>query len=83
MPAYTLVAHLYAKPENVDKVKAKMQEASQTYSKDKETLNWYMFNHICRSPNLTTLQKRFIMQDHKDPQAFCIVERYKYESSQQ
>lgn len=40
MPAYTLVAHLYSKPENVDKVKAKLQEASQVYSKDKETLGW-------------------------------------------
>jgi len=40
MPAYTLIAHLHAKPDMVEKVKAKLQEASQVYSKDKETLNW-------------------------------------------
>ena len=40
MPAYTLVAHLYAKADTVDKVAAKLQEASQVYSKDKECLNW-------------------------------------------
>jgi hypothetical protein len=25
---------------------------------------------------------RFVMQDHKDPRAFTIVERYEHESSQ-
>ncbi|KAK3681854.1 hypothetical protein LTR37_020813 [Vermiconidia calcicola] len=64
MPAYTLVVHLYAKNDCIDKVKAKLQEASQVYSKDKECLSW------------------FVMQDHKDSQAFTIVERYAHESSQ-
>ncbi|KAF2215682.1 hypothetical protein CERZMDRAFT_120026 [Cercospora zeae-maydis SCOH1-5] len=63
---YTLVVHLHAKAgeENISKLIAKLQEASQVYSKDKETLGW------------------FVMQDHKDPQAFTIVERYAHESSQ-
>ncbi len=40
MPAYSLVVHMYAKKESVDKLKAKLQEASQVYSKDKECLSW-------------------------------------------
>lgn len=42
--AYTLVVHLYTKEgeENINKVKAKLQEASQVYSKDRETLSWYV-----------------------------------------
>ncbi|CAK3944103.1 Hypothetical predicted protein [Lecanosticta acicola] len=65
-PAYTLVVHLYAKAgsENIQKLSAKLQEASQVYSKDKECLGW------------------FVMQDHQDPRAFTIVERYAHESSQ-
>lgn len=27
-------------------------------------------------------QNRFVMQDHKDPQSFTIVERYEHEDSQ-
>ncbi|KAK5719200.1 hypothetical protein LTR15_007723 [Elasticomyces elasticus] len=44
MPAYSLVCHLYAKDdeESIKKLTAKLQEASQTYTKDKETLDWYV-----------------------------------------
>ena len=41
MPAYTLVVHMYAKPDCVDKLKEKLQEANQVYPKDKECLSWY------------------------------------------
>ncbi|KAF2029123.1 hypothetical protein EK21DRAFT_48783, partial [Setomelanomma holmii] len=63
---YTIVVHLYAKPEAeaISKLKAKLVEASQVYSKDKETLSW------------------FVMQDVNDERAFTIVERYLKESSQ-
>ncbi|KAF2721347.1 hypothetical protein K431DRAFT_284952 [Polychaeton citri CBS 116435] len=63
---YTLVVHLVAKddPESIKKLIAKLQEASQVYTKDKETLGW------------------FVMQDHKEPTQFTIVERYAHESSQ-
>lgn len=39
---YTLVVHLHAKEgeENIKKLSAKLQEASQVYSNDKETLGW-------------------------------------------
>ncbi|KAJ7120981.1 hypothetical protein C8R44DRAFT_170816 [Mycena epipterygia] len=43
-------------------MRAKLIEASQVYSKDQETIAW------------------FVMQDHKDPRAWCIVERYEQES---
>lgn len=38
---YTIVVHLYAKddPVAVEKVKNKLIEASQVYSKDKETVS--------------------------------------------
>jgi len=40
---YTIVVHLYAKEdqESINKLAAKLQEASQVYSRDKETLSWY------------------------------------------
>lgn len=40
---YTIVVHLYAKAdeESLKKLVAKLQEASQVYSNDKETLSWY------------------------------------------
>ena len=39
MPAHTLVCFLYSKPENIEKVKAKLQEASQV-SITPETLDY-------------------------------------------
>lgn len=41
---YTIVVHLYAKAdqESLKKLVAKLQEASQVYSNDKETLSWYV-----------------------------------------
>ncbi|RMY13586.1 hypothetical protein D0866_14052 [Hortaea werneckii] len=41
---YTLVVHLYAKAddESINKLVAKLQEASQVYSNDKETLGWFV-----------------------------------------
>lgn len=46
---YTLVVHLHAKEgeENLSKLKAKLAEASQVYSKDKETLGWYVTLCVC------------------------------------
>lgn len=81
MPAYTLIVHMYAKKDSIEKLKAKLQEASQVYSKDKECLSWSVSIVNIREDISLTLF-RFIMQDHKDPQAFSIVERYAHESSQ-
>jgi quinol monooxygenase YgiN len=45
---YTIVVHLYAKadPTAVSKLKAKLAEASEVYSKDKETLSWFVMQDI-------------------------------------
>lgn len=41
---YTIVVHLYAKDsaECISKLKAKLVEASQVYSQDRETLSWFV-----------------------------------------
>lgn len=41
---YTLVVHLYAKddPEAIKKIEQKLKEASQVYSRDRETSGWYV-----------------------------------------
>ncbi|RMZ73628.1 Antibiotic biosynthesis monooxygenase [Pyrenophora seminiperda CCB06] len=41
---YTIVVHLVAKPDqsSIDKLAAKLQEASKVYSQDRETLSWYV-----------------------------------------
>ncbi len=61
---YTIVAHLYTKPDatSIEKVKNKLVEAAQIYRKDKETIQWE------------------VMQDVTDPRAFTVVERYERES---
>ena len=48
---YTLVVHLYAKDdaEAIKKLTAKLQEASQVYSKDKECEGWYVYRSILRA----------------------------------
>ena len=37
---YTIIVHLVAKPEHVETLRLKLIEASQIYSKDKETIAW-------------------------------------------
>lgn len=48
---YTIVVHLYARDdkEAIGKLKAKLVEASAVYSRDRETLGWFVskFAHIC------------------------------------
>jgi quinol monooxygenase YgiN len=45
---YTIVVHLYAKddPSAIAKLISKLREASQVYSKDKETLSWFVMQDI-------------------------------------
>ena len=51
---YTLVVHLYAKDdaEAIKKLTAKLQEASQVYSNDKECLSWYAALPLRRTEGL-------------------------------
>ncbi|EIW72228.1 hypothetical protein M231_05745 [Tremella mesenterica] len=37
---YTIVVHLQALPEAVDKIKEKLIEAASIYRQDKETIDW-------------------------------------------
>ena len=43
----TVVVHLTAKNEHVDKVKAKLIEASRVYKNDKETIDWHVAQGLC------------------------------------
>ncbi|KAL2846392.1 hypothetical protein BJY01DRAFT_213482 [Aspergillus pseudoustus] len=45
---YTIVVHMRAKPdeESISKLAAKLQEASAVYSKDKETLSWFVMQSV-------------------------------------
>lgn len=59
---YTITVHLRAnsEPSSVEKLKAKLIEASRIYSKDKETISWFVmqstsdprdFTIVCLSSN--------------------------------
>lgn len=55
---YTLVCHLLAKEENIDKVKLKLIEASRVYTKDKETVDWLVMQDV-HDPRKFTIVERF------------------------
>jgi hypothetical protein len=46
-----------------------------------EQFRWQKADHENTKANFSS-PKRFVMQDHKDPRAFTIVERYENEGSQ-
>jgi len=39
---FSIIVHLAAKSEHVEKVKAKLIEASRVYVKDKGTIDWFV-----------------------------------------
>ncbi|KAL8281844.1 hypothetical protein RB597_009519 [Gaeumannomyces tritici] len=57
---YTITVHLYANsdPASVDKLKAKLTEASRVYSKDKETLDWFVMQST-QDPRSFTIVERY------------------------
>ncbi|KAI0913988.1 hypothetical protein F4824DRAFT_446228 [Ustulina deusta] len=57
---YTIVVHLRAKPgkENIAKVHAKLNEASAIYSRDKETISWFVMQSV-RDPQDFTIVERY------------------------
>jgi quinol monooxygenase YgiN len=57
---YTIVVHLYAKADetSISKLKAKLAEASEVYSKDKETLSWFVMQDI-KDPRAFTIVERY------------------------
>ncbi|KAK3190842.1 hypothetical protein K4F52_003158 [Lecanicillium sp. MT-2017a] len=59
MAAYTIVVHLKAKedPECIDKLVAKLQEASQVYSNDKECLSWFVMQSTASKTDFTIVER--------------------------
>lgn len=56
---YTIVVHLRAKPgkENIAKVHAKLNEASAIYSKDKETISWFVMQSVHDPQDFTIVER--------------------------
>ena len=78
---YTIVVHLYAKDdqEAIDKIKAKLVEASQVYSKDKETLAWHVMQDL-KDPRKFCIVERYLKESvsHTLPVQFKISFAYVY-----
>ncbi|KAI9147153.1 Pre-mRNA-processing ATP-dependent RNA helicase PRP5 [Paramyrothecium foliicola] len=57
---YTITVHLYANshPDSIDRIKAKLIEASRVYVNDKETLNWFVMQDV-HDPRAFTIVERF------------------------
>ncbi|KAK4990584.1 hypothetical protein LTR50_002440 [Elasticomyces elasticus] len=71
---YTLVVHLYAKddPECIKKLTAKLQEASQVYSNDKETLSWFVMQDT-KDQRAFTIVERY---EHESSQQYHLNNPY-------
>ncbi|KAK4997198.1 hypothetical protein LTR66_003354 [Elasticomyces elasticus] len=71
---YTLVVHLYAKddPECIKKLMAKLQEASQVYSNDKETLSWFVMQDT-KDQRAFTIVERY---EHESSQQYHLNNPY-------
>ena len=56
---YTLVVHMKAKsdPIFVEKLKNKLIEASQVYSKDKETVSWLVMQSVFDKREFTIVER--------------------------
>ncbi|KAF1849130.1 uncharacterized protein K460DRAFT_330797 [Cucurbitaria berberidis CBS 394.84] len=56
---YTIVVHLYAKEdaESISKLSAKLVEASQVYSKDQETLSWFVMQDVSDKRKFTIVER--------------------------
>ena len=60
---YTIVVHLHAKDDaaTIQKLKAKLVEASQVYSQDKETLSWFVMQDVS-DPRKFTIVERYLKE---------------------
>ncbi|KAI0390155.1 hypothetical protein F5Y17DRAFT_462059 [Xylariaceae sp. FL0594] len=56
---YTIVVHLRAKPgqENIAKLHAKLNEASAIYSRDKETISWFVMQSVSDPQDFTIVER--------------------------
>jgi hypothetical protein len=71
---YTIVVHLYAKEdkESISKLKAKLVEASQVYSKDKETLSWFVMQDVSDERKFTIVERYLKESVRNAPSSLCI-----------
>lgn len=65
---YTIVVHLYAKDDKecIDKLSAKLIEASRVYSKDQETISWFVMQDI-KDPRAFTIVERYEQESVRIP----------------
>ncbi|KPI37434.1 uncharacterized protein AB675_10269 [Cyphellophora attinorum] len=57
---YTLVVHFRVKDQAaISKVKDKLTEASQVYSRDKETVSWFIMQSVYDKKDFTTAGWRY------------------------
>jgi quinol monooxygenase YgiN len=56
---YTITVHLTAKsdPECIRKLKNKLIEASRVYSKDRETLSWFVMQNVFDQREFTIVER--------------------------
>ncbi|KUI57716.1 hypothetical protein VP1G_05058 [Cytospora mali] len=56
---YTITVHLHANdhPDSVDRLKAKLVEASRIYSKDKETVSWFVMQSTSDPRDFTIVER--------------------------
>ncbi|KAJ6057053.1 hypothetical protein N7460_000327 [Penicillium canescens] len=56
---YTIVVHLRAKAdeESISKLKAKLVEASNVYSNDKETISWFVMQSVFDKQDFTIVER--------------------------
>lgn len=56
---YVITVHLHANdhPDSVDRIKAKLIEASRVYSKDKETLSWFVSQSTSDPRDFTIVER--------------------------
>ncbi|KAG9755004.1 hypothetical protein KCU59_g205, partial [Aureobasidium melanogenum] len=71
---YTLVVHLYAKDDQecINKLIAKLQEASQVYTNDKECLGWFVMQDT-KDPRAFTIVERYA---HESVSAIFTFSKY-------
>lgn len=68
---YTIVVHLYAKDDEecIAKLSAKLIEASRVYSKDKETLSWFVMQD-------TKDKRAFTIVERYEQESVCDQSKY-------
>ncbi len=80
---YTIIVHLYAKADEdcISKLKAKLVEASQVYSQDKETLSWFVMQDTV-DPRKFSIVERYLQESvscPKTPFVLTLTKRVRVE----